>query len=93
MGKNRTQRWKEARRDFIELNPPTFEGYYYCHYGGKALEYPEVDHKNGRVGELLEDFDNMVYSCSWHNFHKGSMKYDQYMEMLDRNAKLKICRY
>lgn len=90
---NRTQRWKAARRDFIDLNPPTFEGYYYCHYGGRALDYALIDHMNGRAGDLLEDFDNLVYSCDYHNRTKGSMKYDPFMEMLEKNPKLKVCKF
>jgi len=88
---NSNNRYLKARKDWMKNNPPTFEGYYFCHYGYKALDYLVVDHKNGRDGDLLTDHDNFVASCSFHNMLKGSMKYDRFIQYLKDNPRYRQC--
>lgn len=88
----RAKLWQIAKAKFERENPPE-DGYHYCHYGGGALEYLRVDHKNGRLGSLLTDKKNLVKTCDYHNGLKGSMKYDKFIKLLEDNREYRVCRY
>ncbi len=87
----RADRYEKARKQFLKDNPPDHAGYHYCHYGGGAVTHPETDHKDGRKGDLIDDPDNFVKSCHFHNTLKGSMKYGQFMKKLEKNPSLRVC--
>lgn len=76
--------WNETRRRFLQINPPTHEGYWFCHYCKIALTIDSVtvDHKRARSShpELKHEFSNLVICCFGCNFKKGSIDYDRFME-------------
>jgi len=81
-----------ARREHRKNNPPNHEGYFRCHYGGGWVQDVEVDHKNGRAGDLMSDPDNLVDSCHYHNTLKGSIKYDAFIAKFTEEPMLKVCK-
>jgi len=84
-------KFSPARKKHRAANPPTHEGYFICHYGKGWIKNVEVDHKDGRKGALMNDPDNLVDSCHFHNTLKGSRKYDAFIQYLTDHPEYKKC--
>ena len=75
---NREAAWGAFKRLWYEANPPLDNGYYMCGIGGEWVKAEEanLDHINGRDGALMFDPDNIQPSCGYHNYRKGSQRWE-----------------
>jgi len=67
------RKWLNTRRLWFKENPANF---YVCYYCGKVMPQNEttLDHKKSRSRhpELRFELSNLVPSCYWCNYKKGS---------------------
>lgn len=80
------QKWIRFRAQWFKDNP----GPYFCYYDGEPLKRNEVelDHalSRSRHPELRFDPNNIVVSCHFHNFDKGSRSAEEYLEYLKKQV-------
>lgn len=93
MSSKRLSEYEKIKSQYKKNNPPDHSGYHYCHYGGGAIDYFTVEHKNGRQGALLTDLNNWVVSCNYHNSLKGSKKYKVFKKFLINNPQYRVCQF
>lgn len=90
-GKKANQ-WDKTSEDWKKVNPPDFQGYWYCKIGGAAL----VDGKSNTVGGLrlnlchniarsrdsTQSFnlDNIFPGCQFHNKLQGSKSLKEFLD-------------
>lgn len=86
MKKSQRDKWTETRHEWMKKNPPSFQGYWYCIIGGKALDVYELtlDHAipRGRAPHLRHDLSNLNPMCFFHNGDKGSKSLEEYRRTL-----------
>lgn len=74
--------WRKTKEAWYDQNPPDFQGYYYCHYCGRAITKDEstLDHKLIRSSypQFRYDLGNLLICCWADNSKRGSMEYERF---------------
>lgn len=75
--------WQACRKEWYKLNPPDFDGYYYCHYCNVAMQKNDstLDHKliRSRYPQFRYDLDNLLICCWTCNTKRGSQDYEVFV--------------
>lgn len=84
--------WSKTRQEWIDNNPPTYGGYWYCVVGGRALtnELERLDYgalpltldhdlARSRAPDRRHDLENLNPMCEYHNTLKGSLSLLQFL--------------